>query len=53
MSPALSTIKIFTKFMGETAVDLFLERIKNGRDICKKVMIPTKLKIRESCCEVK
>jgi len=28
MSPTLSTIKIFTKFMGETAVDLFLERIK-------------------------
>ena len=53
MSPALSSIKIFTKFMGEAAVDLFLERIKNGREICKKVVIPTKLKIRESCSEVK
>jgi len=53
MSPALSTIKIFTKFMGESAVDLFLERIKNGREICKKVVIPTKLIIRESCTEVK
>lgn len=49
MSPPLSTIKIFTKLMGESAVDLFLERIKNGRDICKKVVIQTKLKIRESC----
>lgn len=53
MSPALSTIKIFTKFMGESAVDLFLERMKNGREICKKVVIPTKLKIRESCTAVK
>ncbi len=52
MSPSLSTIKIFTKFMGESAVDLFLERIKNGRDIYKKVVIPTKLKIRESCIAV-
>lgn len=49
MAPSLSTIKIFTKFMGETAVDLILERIKNGREICKKVIIPTKLVIRESC----
>jgi LacI family transcriptional regulator len=53
MSPSLSTIKIFTKFMGESAVDLFLERIKNGREICKKVVIPTKLEIRESCTAVK
>lgn len=52
MSPSLSTIKIFTKFMGESAVDLFLERIKNGREIYKKVVIPTKLKIRESCTAV-
>lgn len=52
MSPALSSIKIFTKFMGESAVDLFLERIKNGREICKKVVTPTKLKIRESCTAV-
>jgi len=39
--------------MGESAVDLFLERIKNGREICKKVVIPTKLIIRESCTAVK
>jgi LacI family transcriptional regulator len=51
MSPPLSTIKIFTKLMGESAVDLFLERIKNRRDICKKIVVQTKLKIRESCIE--
>ncbi|WP_411681208.1 LacI family DNA-binding transcriptional regulator [Clostridium thailandense] len=49
MVPALSTVKVYTDFMGETAVDLLLERMKNGRTICKKVVIPTRLMIRESC----
>lgn len=49
MTPALSTIKIYTDFMGETAVDLILERLKSERTISKKVVIPTKLIIRESC----
>jgi len=49
MTPALSTVKVHTDFMGETAVELILERLKNGRSICKKVIIPTKLMIRESC----
>ena len=49
MTPALSTVKVYTDFMGETAVDLILERMKNERAICKKVVIPTKLIIRESC----
>lgn len=49
MTPALSTVKVYTDFMGETAVDLILERLKTGRIISKKVVIPTKLIIRESC----
>ncbi|KEK22946.1 LacI family DNA-binding transcriptional regulator [Bacillus gaemokensis] len=49
VSPSLSTIKVYTEFMGETAVDILLERLA-GRRITKKVMIPTKLKIRESSC---
>jgi LacI family transcriptional regulator len=53
MTPALSTVKVYTDFMGETAVDLLLERLKNGRTICKKVIIPTKLIIRESCKDIK
>lgn len=53
MTPGLSTIKVYKDFMGETAVDLILERLKNGRLINKKVVIPTKLIIRESCKEVK
>lgn len=49
MTPALTTVKVYTDFMGETAVELILERLKNDRAICKKVIIPTKLIIRESC----
>lgn len=52
MVPALSTIKVYTKFMGECAVDLLLERIKGDRGISKKVIIPTKLLIRESCAKI-
>ncbi|MCH1625032.1 LacI family DNA-binding transcriptional regulator [Fredinandcohnia quinoae] len=45
--PPLSTVKVYTEVMGETAVDTLLERI-NGRQIAKKVFISTKLVIRES-----
>lgn len=47
--PALTTIKIYTNFMGETAVDLMNERIKYERKISKKVVIPTDLIVRDSC----
>ncbi|WP_026573631.1 LacI family DNA-binding transcriptional regulator [Bacillus sp. UNC438CL73TsuS30] len=45
--PALSTVKVYTELMGETAVDTLLERIE-GRKIAKKVMIATKLILRNS-----
>lgn len=45
--PSLSTVKVFTELMGETAVDLLLERI-TGRSVAKKVYVSTKLTIRES-----
>ena len=47
VSPALSTVKIYTELMGETAVDLLMERF-NGRNIAKKVVLATELKIRQS-----
>lgn len=50
--PALTTIKIHTGFMGETAVNLMLEKLKDERKIAKKVVIPTKLIKRNSCCAV-
>jgi len=48
LSPALSTVKIYTEFMGDTAVKLLLERINSDRELCKKVYIPYKLILRES-----
>lgn len=45
--PSLSTVKVYTEIMGETAVDLLAERIK-GRTIAKKVFIATNLIIRDS-----
>jgi LacI family transcriptional regulator len=45
--PPLSTVKIFTELMGETAVDLLVERLAD-RQIAKKVVLATKLEIRGS-----
>lgn len=45
--PPLSTVKVFTEVMGETAVDLLVERLSE-RQIAKKVVIATKLEIRGS-----
>ncbi|MEH7332397.1 LacI family DNA-binding transcriptional regulator [Neobacillus drentensis] len=45
--PSLSTIKVYTELMGETAVDTLLERIE-GRKTAKKTFIATKLIIRNS-----
>lgn len=45
--PPLSTVKIYTELMGETAVDLLLERLSD-RQIAKKVIVSSKLEIRGS-----
>ncbi|MEC5423440.1 LacI family DNA-binding transcriptional regulator [Virgibacillus sp. C22-A2] len=45
--PSLSTIKVYTEIMGETAVDTLVERLE-GRKIAKRVVIATKLVIRKS-----
>ena len=50
--PALTTVKIHMEFMGETAVNLMIEKLKDGREIAKKIVIPTKLIVRDSCCIV-
>ena len=47
LSPALSTVKVYTGLMGETAVDLLMERLL-GRNVAKKVILSTKLNIRKS-----
>jgi len=47
MYPSLSTIRVYTEVMGETAVDTLLERLE-GRKIAKKILVSTKLIIRDS-----
>ncbi|PLR65847.1 MULTISPECIES: LacI family DNA-binding transcriptional regulator [Bacillaceae] len=45
--PSLSTVRVYTELMGETAVDTLLERIA-GRKVAKKVYISTKIVNRKS-----
>lgn len=45
--PSLSTVRVHTEFMGETALDLLIERIE-GRSIPKRLTIPTQIIERES-----
>lgn len=47
LNPPLSSVKVYTENMGETAVELLAERI-NGRTIAKKVSLSSKLIIRSS-----
>ncbi|ADH97956.1 LacI family DNA-binding transcriptional regulator [Salisediminibacterium selenitireducens] len=51
LQPSLSTVKVYTEFMGETAVDLAIERIRTKREIPKKVVLPTEFIRRESLKE--
>lgn len=50
--PPLTTVKIYSEYMGECAVELLLEQI-NGRKIPKKLTIPTKVIKRETLKEIK
>jgi LacI family transcriptional regulator len=45
--PPLSTVRVYTELMGETAVDLLIERITE-RQVAKKVSLSTQLVIRGS-----
>lgn len=52
LTPALTTIKVYTEFMGETSLDVLVERIKTGRTIPKCTVTPTEFIIRESCGKI-
>ncbi|KEQ25910.1 LacI family DNA-binding transcriptional regulator [Paenibacillus tyrfis] len=47
-TPSLTTVHIPTEYMGQTAVQTIIERIEDVRSMCKKVLIPTQLMIRNS-----
>lgn len=53
LTPSLTTIKVFTDFMGEVAFDLLLEKIKEERSLSKKIVLPVKLIVRDSCTKRK
>lgn len=48
MIPPLTTVRIYMEFMGEYAVHMLEERILGERELCMKVIVPTKLYIRDS-----
>lgn len=48
MTPSLSSVRIYTDYLGEASVDLLNEVMDNNRNYSKKVVIPVDLKIRES-----
>ncbi|WP_419882956.1 LacI family DNA-binding transcriptional regulator [Peribacillus sp. B-H-3] len=48
--PPLSTVRVETEFMGETAVDLLMEQMQSNRTLAKKIVTPCTLMIRESSC---
>lgn len=49
LTPGLTTIKIYEKYMGESAVEMLQERLTGKRTLPKHTIIPTKLIIRDSC----
>jgi LacI family transcriptional regulator len=48
ISPTLSTVRIYTEYMGQIAIKLLLEQINGTREIPIRVTVPHKLIIRES-----
>ena len=48
MVPPLTTVKLETDIVGETAVDLLFDQMNSKRDVSKNVIIHTKLIVRES-----
>jgi LacI family transcriptional regulator len=48
LNPPLTTVRIRSESIGETAVDLLVERL-SGRDYAKRVIIPTTMIWRQSC----
>ena len=51
MMPPLTTVRINTKYIGYSAVDLLAEREVHPREYYKRVIIPTEMKIRRSCAQ--
>lgn len=46
--PSLSTVKIHSEFMGIEAVELMFQKLEMNREIPLKILVPTKLILRDS-----
>lgn len=51
VTPALTTTRVHSGFMGISAVDIAIEKLRGDREIRKKVVIPTELIVRDSCAK--
>ena len=49
LSPSLSSIRIYNDLMGQMAVRLIQERLSYGRKIGIKLVVPSEMKVRQSC----
>lgn len=49
LSPSLSSIRIYNDLMGQMAVRLIQERMSYGREIGVKLVVPSEMKVRQSC----
>lgn len=52
LTPPLTTVRVHTEFMGQTALAMLLERLKEERKIPKKTIVPTELVIRKSVDDI-
>ena len=48
MTPALTTVKVYTEWMGELAVSTILELIQEKAPVPRKITVGTELILRES-----
>ena len=48
MVPSLTSIRVYTEYLGESSVDLVQEVMDKSRNYAKRIIIPVKLKERES-----
>lgn len=46
--PTLSSVKVYTEIMGESGVELLIDKLQSDRRIAKKLIIATKLHLRGS-----
>ena len=49
LTPSLSSIRIYNDLMGQMAVRLLQERLDYGREVGIKIVVPSEIKVRQSC----